>query len=211
MGVTGGRAVRIESDGPVLEGMLHLPEGEGPFPAMVVCHPHPQFGGDMHNNVVGALVRALTGAGWAALRFNFRGVGESEGAFDGGRGEQDDARAALGCLRSQVEVDAGRTGLAGYSFGALVSLGVAAGREDLAGLVVVSPPTSAGAWPDLRCPVLIVTGDRDDYVDAGQLREKAPLLGDRVQVAVVEGVDHFWWGADGRLVEVVQAFLRRPE
>lgn len=206
-----GRAVRIESDGPTLEALLHLPVGEGPFPGIVVCHPHPQFGGEMLNNVVGALVRAANGVGVAALRFNFRGVGQSEGSFDAGKGEQDDARAALGCLRSQAEIDASRTGIAGYSFGATAAINVASGRNDLACLVAVSAPTAKGAKVEVRllCPTLFVSGDRDEYCDMALLTEYAPQMGDRVEVAVMEGVDHFWWGSDERLIEAVQGFLRR--
>jgi alpha/beta superfamily hydrolase len=206
-----GRGLRIESEGPGLEGLLHLPDGEPPFPGIVICHPHPQFGGEMHNNVVGALVRAANGAGIAALRFNFRGVGESEGTYDGGKGEQDDARAALHALRSQPEIDPQRVALSGYSFGATVTLNVASGRDDLAAVVAVSSPTVRGDKVEihLNAPALFVTGDRDQYVDANLLLEYRDQLGDDVTVEVLEGVDHFWWGSDGRLIEIVGAFLRK--
>lgn len=208
MGVIEGRAVRIESEGPALEGLLHLPEGGPPFPGIVICHPHPQYGGEMHNNVVGALVRAALDCRIAALRFNFRGVGESEGSYSGGAGEQHDARAALHFLRSQPEIDSERVALAGYSFGAMVAINAAAGRSDLAALITVSNPTSGGA-PSVRldCPALFVAGDRDQYCDAEALQEYRSL-GDDVTVEVLPGVDHFWWGSDGRLIEIVSAFLR---
>lgn len=204
-----GRALRIEGEGPALEAMLHLPEGSPLFPGVVICHPHPQFGGEMHNNVVGAVVRAALGTGIAALRFNFRGVGASEGTYDGGRGEQDDARAALATLRSQPEVDSGNVALAGYSFGSTVALNVAGGRDDLSALVAVSCPTHRGAEVPVRlkCPALFIAGDRDQYVDTERLREYREL-GDEVTVEVLEGVDHFWWGSDGRLIEAVGGFLR---
>jgi len=165
----------------------------------------------MLNNVVGALVRAANGVGVAALRFNFRGVGGSEGSYDAGKGEQDDARAALGCLRAQAEIDASRTGMAGYSFGATVAINVTSGRDDLACLVAVSAPTARGKKVEvqLRCPAIFVSGDRDEYCDTGLLAEYAPQMGDAVEVAVMEGVDHFWWGSDGRLIEAVQGFLVR--
>jgi alpha/beta superfamily hydrolase len=206
-----GRAVRIERGGPALEALLHLPDGEPPFPGIVICHPHPQFGGEMHNNVVGALVRAALGSGVAALRFNFRGVGESGGSYDNGLGEQDDARAALAFLRAQPEIGATRTGLAGYSFGATVAINVASGRDDLATLVAVSNPTQRGPKVEVRlkCPTLFVTGDRDQYCDAELLLEYRDQLGDDVTVEVLPGVDHFWWGSDGRLIEIAGEFLRR--
>lgn len=206
-----GRALRIEGQGPSLEALLHLPDGEPPFPGIVICHPHPQFGGEMHNNVVGALIRAANNSGMAALRFNFRGVGASEGSYDGGEGEQDDARAALHALRLQPEIDADRVALAGYSFGATVALTVASGRDDLAAVIAVSSPTVRGDKVEihLEAPTLFITGDRDQYVDAGLLQEYRSQLGDDVTVEVLEGVDHFWWGSDGRLIEIVGAFLRR--
>jgi alpha/beta superfamily hydrolase len=206
-----GRAVRIESEGPALEALLHLPEGEPPFPGMVICHPHPQYGGEMHNNVVGALVRAALGTGVAALRFNFRGVCESEGTFDNGVGERDDALAALDFLRSQPEIYGSRVALGGYSFGAMVAVNVASDRGDLSALISVSNPTQSGSKVEvhLKCPTLFVTGDRDQYCDSDLLLEYRDQLGDDVTVEVLPGVDHFWWGSDGRLIEIVSEFLRQ--
>jgi alpha/beta superfamily hydrolase len=156
-------------------------------------------------------VRAALGSGVAALRFNFRGVGESGGSYDNGLGEQDDARAALAFLRAQPEIGATRTGLAGYSFGATVAINVASGRDDLATLVAVSNPTQRGPKVEVRlkCPTLFVTGDRDQYCDAELLSEYRDQLGDDVTVEVLPGVDHFWWGSDGRLIEIAGEFLRR--
>lgn len=210
MDVIEGRAVRIEREGPALEALLHLPDGDAPFPGIVICHPHPQYGGEMHNNVVGALIRAALGTGVAALRFNFRGVGESEGSHDNGIGEQDDARAALRFLRSQPEIDASRTAIAGYSFGANVALRVANATEGLAAVIAVSNPTERGPKVKLhlKLPALFVTGDRDQYCDSNLLLEYRGELGDDVTVEVLPGVDHFWWGSDGRLIEIVGEFLR---
>src|SRR5579884_1047828 len=86
-----------------LEGVLDAPEGDGPFPAVVVCHPHPQYGGDMSNNVVLAAVRGLRGRGIGSLRFNFRGVGRSGGSYAAGAGERDDVRAALAHAATRPE------------------------------------------------------------------------------------------------------------
>jgi len=211
VGVIPGRALRIESDGPTLEAMLHLPEGEPPFPGVVICHPHPQYGGDMYNNVVGALVRAVTGVGAAALRFNFRGVGASEGAYDAGAGETDDVLAALGALRSQPEVNADRVALAGYSFGAMVMLRAASDRDDLAAVVSVANPTQRGPKVEIHmlAPTLFVVGDRDQYCDGQLLLEYREQIGNDVTVEIVRGVDHFWVGSDDRLIDIVQRFLKR--
>jgi alpha/beta superfamily hydrolase len=155
-------------------------------------------------------VRAALGEGIAALRFNFRGVGASKGSYDDGDGEQDDARAAMHYLRSQPEIDQGRVALAGYSFGATVAINVASGRDDLPALIAVSSPTVRGPKVEvhLKAPSLFITGDRDQYVDHNLLLEYREQLGDNVTVKVLEGVDHFWWGSDGRLIEIVGEFLR---
>jgi alpha/beta superfamily hydrolase len=109
-----GHTVTFNTDGLTLEGLLHLPPVT-PCPGVVVAHPHPQYGGDMHNNVVHALCRAVNSVGAAALRFNFRGVGASEGSFDNGVGEQRDVAGALEYLRALPEITA-RIALVGYSF-----------------------------------------------------------------------------------------------
>ncbi|HWP99559.1 MAG TPA: CocE/NonD family hydrolase [Vicinamibacterales bacterium] len=132
------RPERIPSADLELEGRLHLPDGAGPFAGVVVCHPHPQYGGDMRNNVVMTVCAALTAGGFAALRFNFRGVGRSGGAFDGGRGEGLDAAAAVSHLAALPTIDATRMGLAGYSFGALAALAAADAR--LRALALIAPP-----------------------------------------------------------------------
>jgi uncharacterized protein len=209
--VSPARKLRIESAGPTLEAELHLPEGEPPFAGVVICHPHPQMGGDMHNMVVGTLVRAVTEAGAAALRFNFRGVGASEGKYDSGVGEQDDVRAALDGLRAQPEIDGDRVALSGYSFGAIMALAVATDRDDLRAVISVSTPTERGDKVAIHmlAPALFVLGDHDPYCEADLLREYKDQIGDDVTIEVVAGVDHFWAGSDDRLVAIVQAFLKR--
>ncbi len=120
------RAFALESDGLRLEGMLH--EGDGAI-AAVVLHPHPLYGGDMDSHVVLALRTAFAEAGATTLRFNFRGTGRSQGAYDDGRGEANDARVAIAAIR---ELQPGRSILlAGYSFGAHVAANVASTEPNL--------------------------------------------------------------------------------
>ena len=209
MDVIAGRDVAIPAGDITLEGLLHLPDGAGPFPGLVVCHPHPQYGGDMYNNVVGALVRAALDSGFAALRFNFRGVGESEGTHTGGQTEPDDVKAACAFLAGQPEIDSERVALAGYSFGAAMAL-LAAADVSPAGLALVSLPTITGALspPDGAFPLLLVSGDRDEYSDTAALARLAEAAGDRARLEVMPGVDHFWSGSDDRLIETVSGFLR---
>ena len=203
------RALLIKSEGPTLEAYLHLPAGDAPFPGIVVCHPHPAMGGDMDNNVVGAVVRAALDAGVAALRFNFRGAGESEGQYSEGEEEPADVRAALATLRKQPEIDPGQVGLAGYSFGAAMAFRTAAAGEGVACLLGVSLPTPLGGLVGMRisAPVLMTTGDRDSYSDVSELTVLKVALGDSAALEVVPGADHFWQGYAKPLIEITAGFL----
>ncbi len=203
------RTVAVTCGDLTLEGVLHLPVGQaGPIPApgAVVCHPHPHYGGDMDNNVVLAACRALVDRGYAALRFNFRGVGRSEGRFGQGVAEQDDVRAALTHLAAQPEVDGKRVGLIGYSFGAMVAAEVASG--DLRALALVSPPLG---FSDLRvawgCPALVVGGEADPIAPADRLRVVAEAPG--VELRLVSGADHSWWGYEDELSGALGGFFAR--
>jgi len=204
------REVVFEVDGLKLEGLLHVP-AVTPAPGVVVAHPHPQYGGDMYNPVVQALCESALSVGAAALRFNFRGVGFSEGQYDEGVGEQRDLASAIDYLRSVPEVDGGRVAVAGYSFGALVALRLADGREDLAAVIAVSNPTLRGSKVEIHLPVpaLFITGDRDQYCDGALIQEYRIEIGPEMTVEIVPGVDHFWGGSTDRLKETVGAFLAK--
>ena len=193
-------------DGLTLEGVLHLPPST-PAPGAVVCHPHPLYGGDLHNNVVVALCQALAARGVAALRFNFRGVGGSQGAFDNGIGERTDAASALDHLRTLPEVDAERLALAGYSFGAVIAL--LAASPQLRALVAISAPTTEdwSSSASVSCPILLMAGDSDEYGEPEPLRQLAGALGAQAEVAIVPGADHFWWGHEAALAALVGDFL----
>ncbi len=191
-----------------LEGRLHLPEGDrGQIPGVVVCHPHPLFGGSMHNNVVSGICDALNAAGIAALRFNFRGVGASEGSFDNGLGEQDDLRAALVALAARPEVDVGRLGLVGYSFGGMVALAVGSWEAKVKALAAVSPVLAPGVLRGVDKPVLLISGSHDHVVTPQALRREAAGMALPGKVIIVEGVDHFWWGLEADLGAQIAAFF----
>ena len=129
-------------DGPDgrIETLLELPQNTNPVDCAVVCHPHPLHGGTMHNKVAHTLARSFLGCGIATLRFNFRGVGSSEGRFDDGIGEVDDVRACIDWMRQRYP--AGSMWLAGFSFGAGMSIRAAVATEDIAGLVSIAPAAS---------------------------------------------------------------------
>ena len=136
-----------------LEGICHSPEGEGPFAAVVVCHPHPLYGGSMSNNVVLAVCQALAQQSILALRFNFRGVGGSQGELADEATGQEDVRAALSYVASVEDVDRGRVGLCGYSFGAGVAVTGAASEEQVraGGGRFPTPPALGRPGPQRLC------------------------------------------------------------
>lgn len=189
------QSVVFPSGGLRLVGVLSIPDGEGPFAAVVVCHPHPQYGGNMHNQVVVAVCQALDRRGIASLRFNFRGAGGSQGRHDEGIGEQDDVRAALDFLVAQDPINPTRVGLCGYSFGAAVALWVALKEERFAALSLVSPALTMGNFSWLGKypkPKFVISGREDAYVPAAAIEELANSLADPKGYEIVPGVDHFW-------------------
>ena len=195
-----------------LEGILHFLEGEGPWPAAVVCHPHPLGGGTMHNSVVTAIARALAARGVITLRFNFRGVGASAGQHDGGRGEQADVAGALDWLVAQPTVDPWRVSLVGYSFGAWVGLAQAGAdpRVRAAALVsLVAEHCDAESLHSLACPKLFVTGEHDQLAPPAALRKLVDQLPQPKSLHVVRGTDHFWRGCEQELAELVADFVAR--
>jgi len=202
------RPITMPSGPLTLEGAIHLP-GETPAPGIVVCHPHPMYGGDMNNNVVSAICDVAVENGIAALRFNFRGAGASEGKYENGVGEQDDVHAALSYLRAQPEVDPECITLAGYSFGAGVAVRAAASGGDLRAFIGVSVPTIMplqGAT--LACPALFVSGDQDEYSDAGELTAFVQGLGPQAELNLLPGLGHFWFGVEHELKSIVAPFLK---
>ena len=141
--LTAHENVSFPSGDLTLEGAVHLPPGSGRTPAVAICHPHPRRGGDMHNTVVSTLATKLRDAGIAALRFNFRGVGGSEGAFDSGVGESDDAAAAVAYLTLHDRVDASRVGIAGYSFGGWMALDASHRSDSVQAVASIACPMRA--------------------------------------------------------------------
>jgi alpha/beta superfamily hydrolase len=192
-----------------LEGVWHLPDSNGPLPAVIVCHPHPLYGGSMSANVVFGICQALAEAGIAALRFNFRGVGQSQGRFGGGMAEQDDARAALDLVLAAENIDKDRIGLAGYSFGGGVAAAVAAGEERIRMLALVSPALMEGneQLKEYIKPKLIIIGENDDVIPQGELRELFEGMPEPKQYEVIAGADHFWGGYEEVVAERVTGFF----
>lgn len=191
-----------------LEGILHLPGSESPYPAVVVCHPHPLYGGDMDNNVVMTIYKTLVTQSIAALRFNFRGVGRSGGKFGGGVKEREDVKAALDYLNKRREIDTGRLGLVGYSFGGAVTFPVAQEDMRIGKLVLISPALNENGWEELKSysrPKLVLLGDADTVIPYARLKKY--FTGDK-QFQVIAGADHFWWGFETEMSKRVGEFMK---
>lgn len=204
-------AVTFDAQGLRIEGVVSQPDeaGEG-TPGVVICHPHPLHGGNMDNNVVLALSFTLTDQGFATLRFNFRGVGNSQGQHAKGELEHQEALAALEFLSGWPAVDAGRIGLAGYSFGASVILGGAELHAQARACALVSPPLRALESTELMTkvyPVLVIAGDRDTV---SQTEKLGPLLDSFPHPPsrhFTPGVDHFWAGHENEMAPRVAKFF----
>jgi alpha/beta superfamily hydrolase len=170
---------------------------------VVITHPHPLYGGDMHNPVVDAICQAYRIKGVATLRFNFRGTGESDGQHDNGIGEQDDVLAALSFL---TESGFQPVDLAGYSFGAWVDALTLqrGGRSENLGMV--SPPVaivefaSIGKLPGLR---LVVTGSRDEIAPPEAIRRMLPSWNPSAKFEIIPGADHFYSRHSRQLEDVL--------
>jgi alpha/beta superfamily hydrolase len=187
-----------------LEGVLVLPPDSSR--AAVVCHPHPQYGGDMENSVVCAVAGALQDAGYATLRFNFRGVGGSTGAYGGGVGEIEDASSAVRFLREGSACS--QVTLAGYSFGALVGLQAGMSMEEVDRLIAVAPPLAFGEIGFLgRCTKekLFVVGDGDQFCSLASLREALARMAEPKRLHVIRGTDHFFIGREESVAQAVRS------
>jgi alpha/beta superfamily hydrolase len=204
--------INFPSDRLSLEGILTVPEGVRPFPAVIVCHPHPLYGGSMDNNVVNSLFETFMQASLASFKFNFRGVGRSQGEFGRGIGEQEDVKAAIAFISMVKEIDSERIGLVGYSAGAGFALPVVCNDARIKALAAVSPPLSMFDLDVLKgCskPKLLILGSRDDLIPVDQFLEFCQSLPEPKEYESVEGADHFWWGYESRLAAKVTAFFTK--
>jgi alpha/beta superfamily hydrolase len=204
--------VSFSSSSLLLEGIVAIPEGVGPFPAVVICHPHPLYGGSMDNNVVCSLAESLTQASFVSFKFNFRGVGGSQGRFSQGIGEQADVEAAVFFLTTLKEIDSRRIGLAGYSAGAGFALPAGVTDARVKALAAVSPPFNMFNFDLLnRCrkSKLLISGSSDDFTPGDQFLEFCQNLIEPKQCEIIEGADHFWRGYESHLAPKVTIFFTK--
>ncbi|MEJ5299609.1 MAG: hypothetical protein WHS38_01320 [Thermodesulforhabdaceae bacterium] len=187
-----------------LEGRL----APGGASGVVICHPHPLYGGDMDNGVVMALQKAFSGEGFTTLRFNFRGAGDSEGNYDDGQGEVDDLIAACDFIKSRgVEHLYG----AGYSFGSWILLR-SLQKLLFKGLVLVAPPLNMLDFEGLNIPTstpgLILVGSRDEFCHKNRL-EAWLKENQSASVTIIEGENHFFWKSLPQVFERVKEEARK--
>jgi len=193
----------IEGPAGALQLLVDLPEGV-PAALAVICHPHPLHGGSFNNKIVHQLAKTFTGLGAVSVRFNFRGVGESDGSYDEGRGELQDLLAVVAWAQSQWP--GLPLWLGGFSFGGWIALQAAA-RLVPQRLVTVAP--AVNYFPDASLHLagvswLLIQGDADDIVPAAQVRAWLATLDTQPQLVLLAGAGHFF---HGRLNELKQAVI----
>ena len=187
-----------------IEGLLQTKPGDK---GVVITHPHPLYGGSMHNNVVESLVQAYQQAGYTTLRFNFRGVGGSQGEYDNGQGEQEDVNAALHYLAEQGKnvVD-----LAGYSFGAWVNTLTRPSVNAVQRMIMVSPPVAfldfgpPQSIPQLR---LVIAGNGDEIAPPELIETILPNWNSSARLEIIEGADHFYGTYTAELESILTNYL----
>jgi len=191
-----------------LEALLWTVPVADPSLAAVVCHPHPLFGGTMHNKVVYQAAKALHLRAIPVLRFNFRGAGQSEGEHDRGIGEQDDVRAALDYLA--LEFPRTPILLAGFSFGSVVGLRVGCADQRVSDLIGLGIPVDRSDLTYLRdCakPKLLIQGGSDQFGSRANVEALYTTLPEPKRLVIVEGAEHFFAGQLEKVRSAIDAWL----
>ncbi|MCW5749671.1 MAG: alpha/beta hydrolase [Alphaproteobacteria bacterium] len=197
-----------------LEGRYH-PSADSSAPLALVLHPHPQYGGTMNNKVVFTIFHAFARRGFSVLRFNFRGVGRSQGIYDGGPGELADAAAALDWMQA-MNANASACWISGFSFGAWIGMQLLMRRPELAGFISVAPPASLFDFTFLApCPSsgLIIHGTSDQLVAEADVQKLANRLANQRDITVeyrpIKGASHFFENEQEVLGATIEEYLKR--
>ncbi len=198
-----------------LEGRYHKSPHRN-APVALVLHPHPQFGGTMNNKVVYHVFQVFKNRGFSVLRFNFRGVGRSQGDFDQGLGELSDAASALDWMQN-INPDAGGCWVAGFSFGAWIGMQLLMRRPEISGFISIAPPANMFDFSFLApCPSsgLIIQGTADDLVPEPHVAKLVERLAHQRHINIdyhkVEGASHFFEDRIDVLVKSVDRYMREP-
>jgi alpha/beta superfamily hydrolase len=209
-----GEIKSLMLNGPAgqLEALLNVGVSDATHAALI-CHPHPLFGGTMHNKVVYNAMKSLTKFGFHALRFNFRGTGLSEGVHDEGRGEREDIRAALEFLENEFHLP---IIFCGFSFGAATGLMAACNDPRVVGMISLGTPVSVEgrtyAYQFLSgCtqPKLFISGSQDQYSPESDLRFAVANAAEPKQLVMVDGADHFFVGKLNFMQQAIEEWVRK--
>ena len=196
------KKISFSSEAHLIEGLLQTNSDRS---AVVITHPHPLYGGNMHNNVVRAVCNTYQNSDYTTLRFNFRGVGNSQGSYGDGIGEQEDVRSAIAYL---ADLGIKQINLAGYSFGAWVNGHLNCQGVGITNMVMISPPVAFIDFATvgvIECLKLIVTGSRDDIAPAGMIRHSYQQWNPEAQFEVISGADHFYSRYEDKLAEILSS------
>jgi alpha/beta superfamily hydrolase len=204
--------LKIKNDNLTLEAELHQSSGEGTPLGVIIAHPHPQYGGDMYNNIVSSIFDKLIENQITCLRFNFRGVGGSSGKYDGDQGEREDARACIGFLIKNKQVE--DVLLCGYSFGAAIITSLINYCEEIKAYCAISFPWDfmGDKYKELSQsskPKLFIQGDRDDVAMYNRFDYHFAYYDDPKEKAIISGADHFYWGYEHQVAMKVFQFFNK--
>lgn len=204
--------ITFSSDDLALEGVLRIPDGDGRFPGVVVCHPHPLYGGDMDSSVVTGIATALVKRQMVVMTFNFRGVGGSQGSHDKGVGEVADALAALEYLEKHESVDGAQLGMAGYSFGAGIALSATEASKEVRAVASVACPAprlNDMVLHQINRPKLFIMGDIDHGLQPDMFKFLVYRFQPPREMEVLPGADHLLAGHETQVGDMVADFFTR--
>jgi uncharacterized protein len=210
--VSGIKSFFLKGPAGRLEALLNQGAPEASHAALV-CHPHPLYGGTMHNKVVYHAMKALSGFGFPVLRFNFRGAGLSDGEHDKGQGEQDDVRAALHWLENEFHLP---VIFCGFSFGTATGMRVVCSDRRVAGLISLGTPVSAEGrvytyhyLQSCTLPKLFVSGAQDQYGPVENIRKVVELAPEPRELVIVENAGHFFEGHLEEMQAAIQSWITK--
>jgi alpha/beta superfamily hydrolase len=204
--------VFIPSDGIRLEGLLSIQEAHPFRGGVICCHPHPQYGGDMTHPVMTTALEAAFQEGFSTLRFNFRGVGKSEGSYGEGIGERQDVKAVAGYFDSRLKGKPPRLILVGYSFGAWAGFPIAVEDQRFEGMVAIAPPLEIydfGYLKGCKKKKLFIAGDRDSFCPPSLLEGWYQQIEGPKSLAVIPGADHFFFSHTRLLLQPLKEFFKK--
>ncbi len=181
------------------------------LPTALIAHPHPQFGGNMHNNVVSAIFNKFIKEGISCLRFNFRGVGNSTEAHSNGKGELEDVKACIDFLIKNKGKE--KIGIIGYSYGAAIACSVVNYSASIVGFVAISFPWDFMGEEYKQSsktskPKFFIQGNQDTVASFNKFFSHYAEYSEPKQHAIIEGADHFYWGHENALSEIALKFFK---